>query len=124
MVVGDGFEPSKGRAQLIYSQSPLATWVTYREGAGKLGNDVGFAKRFLGGISAGVRSPPLGRWGEGSDLGPWGGPEVASAVASVRAPRDGAGAVSFSGLVGGRQGGRLLPARAPGDTPPEAASGI
>ena len=59
MVVGDGFEPSKGRAQLIYSQSPLATWVTYREGAGKLGNDVGFAKRFLGGISAGVRSPPL-----------------------------------------------------------------
>lgn len=30
MVVGDGFEPSKGVAQLIYSQSPLATWVTHR----------------------------------------------------------------------------------------------
>jgi hypothetical protein len=28
--VGDGFEPSKGEAQLIYSQSPLATWVTHR----------------------------------------------------------------------------------------------
>src|SRR5664279_6014358 len=30
LVVGDGFEPSKGEAQLIYSQSPLATWVTHR----------------------------------------------------------------------------------------------
>ena len=27
-VDGEGFEPPKGFAQLIYSQSPLATWVT------------------------------------------------------------------------------------------------
>lgn len=37
MVVGDGFEPSKADSQLIYSQSPLATWVTYRKEEGEKG---------------------------------------------------------------------------------------
>ncbi len=37
VVVGDGFEPSKGGARLIYSQIPLATWVTYREKSGEVG---------------------------------------------------------------------------------------
>ena len=76
MVVGDGFEPSKGRAQLIYSQSPLATWVTYREGAGKLGNDAGFAKRFLGGFSTATGSGPRGGCGGGCHLRLWGEAEA------------------------------------------------
>lgn len=29
-MVGEGFEPPKGGAQLIYSQFPLATWIPYR----------------------------------------------------------------------------------------------
>ena len=36
LVVEDGFEPSKGGAQLIYSQSPLATWVLHRTKGGEV----------------------------------------------------------------------------------------